>query len=289
MAIEKVLVTGSGGRIGREVVSQLRDSGYEVTGADLHPDRSRFRGSKVVNCEDLGQVIEIMQGHDAVIHLAAIPSPVMHTAEVVFRNNIITHFNILEAATILGIKNVVTASSLSALGYAFRHRHFNPVRIPIDETHPLLSQDTYGLSKTLGEELCEGFLRRTPDMALVSLRFTTVLDDSSRAYIERARQQDVGESLSGAFWTFVDVRDAALACRLSMAYNTPGHEAFYISAPHIYHEATVESLLAANYPGDYPVADHIRGHVSPVDCSKAERLLGWQAHYNWDGSPLAGA
>jgi hypothetical protein len=71
-----------------------------------------------------------------------------------------------------------------------------------------------------------------------------------------------------------------------MEYNTPGHEAFYITAPNIYIDAPVEDLLARHFPGDYPVADHIKGDASPVDCSKAERLLGWKARYNWDGTEL---
>ena len=79
-----------------------------------------------------------------------IPSPERHTADVVFRNNVVSSFNVLEAATMLGIKKVVWASSISALGYAFRHRQFNPRYLPIDEDHPLLSQDSYGLSKMVG-------------------------------------------------------------------------------------------------------------------------------------------
>ena len=64
----------------------------------------------------------------------------------------------------------------------------------------------------------------------------------------------------------------------------PGHEAFYITAPNIYIDRPVEDLLKKHFPGDYPVADHIKGDVSPVDCSKAERLLGWKPRYNWDGN-----
>ena len=70
------------------------------------------------------RLIGVMQGQDAVIHLAAIPSPDAHTAEVVFRTNVMSTFNVLEAATILGISNITMASSISALGYAFRHRPF---------------------------------------------------------------------------------------------------------------------------------------------------------------------
>ena len=281
MAINKVLVTGSAGKIGRVTVNELREHGYTVTPADRVSGEAW--GTQLIDVEDLGQVIGVMHGHDAVIHLAAIPTPTRHTAEVVFRNNVMSTFNVLEAATILGINNVVIASSLSALGYAYRHRLFNPVQVPIDEEHPLLSQDTYGLSKMVGEELAEGFVRRTPEMSLVSLRFTLVLDERAREWMHKRRESSA-DAPDGAFWTYVDVRDVAASCRLSMEYNTPGHEAFYITAPNIYLAEPVEELLATHYPGDYPVADHIKGDASPVDCSKAERLLGWKPRYNWDGT-----
>ena len=286
MTSKKVLVSGSDGRIGKATVKELQEHGYDVTPADLNPTQDW--GTQIVDFEDLGQVIGVMQGHDAVFHLAAIPSPEVHTAEVVFRTNVMSTFNVLEAATILGIKKVVMASSISALGYAYRHRPFNPHYLPIDEAHPLLSQDSYGLSKMIGEELAEGFLRRVQDMSLISLRFTFVVDETAHGWLGEAREAPTDDvSTFGAFWTYVDVRDVAVSCRLSVEYEAPGHEAFYICAPDIYRPDNIEDLLARHFPGDYPIADHIRGQMSPVDCSKAERLLGWTARYNWDGSPLS--
>lgn len=285
MANMKVLVSGSDGRIGKVTVEELQDSGYGVTAADI--ERRATWNTQIVDFTDLGQVIGVMQGHDAVVHLAAIPSPEAHTNEVVFSNNVVSTFNVLEAATILGVKKVVLASSISALGYAYRHRYFHPQYLPIDEAHPLLSQDSYGLSKMVGEALADGFLRRTPDMSLVSLRFTLVVDEDAREWIKPARENPPdSQATFGAFWSFVDVRDAAAACRLALEYAEPGHEAFYINAPHIYRREDIRDLLAKYFPGDYPIAERIRGTVSPVECGKAERLLGWSARYNWDGELL---
>ena len=285
MANMKVLVSGSDGRIGTVTVAELLDHGYDVTRADI--ERRREWNTQIVDFTDLGQVIGVMQGHDAVVHLAAIPSPEAHTNEVVFGNNVVSTFNVMEAATILGIKKLVLASSISALGFAYRHRYFQPQFVPIDEAHPLLSQDCYGLSKAIGEALAEGFLRRTPDMSLTSLRFTLVVDDEAREWIRPARKNTPDrEATFGAFWTFVDVRDAARACRLALEYVQPGHEAFFINAPAIYRKEDIRDLLAEYFPGDYPIAEHIRGAVSPVDCGKAQRLLGWSARLNWNGEPL---
>jgi len=283
---QKVLVTGSDGLIGRVVVQDLREQGYQVTPVDKYP--AQRWGTKTVDCEDLGQVISVMKEQNAVIHLAAIPNPLSHPVEVVFRNNVISTFNILEAAAILGIKNVVLASSISALGTAFMIRQFNPLNIPIDEKHPLLSQDAYGLSKMAGEELANGFSRRIPELSLVSLRFSWTIDNKSRDRFfghpdDREHRNNL---LAGVFWTYIDVRDAAASCRLAMESHMTGHEAFYIAAPITPLGDPVEELLAKYYPGDYPVAAHIHGSTSPIDCSKAERMLGWKAVYDWEGHKL---
>jgi nucleoside-diphosphate-sugar epimerase len=282
----KVFVTGGDGMIGRVVVQDLRTHKYLVTSVDKYPKHKW--GTKHVDCEDLGQVISVMQHHDAVIHLAAIPNPLLDPAEVVFRNNVISTFNVLEAATILGIKNIVLASSISALGTVNMVQHISPLRVPIDEDHPLLSQDAYGLSKMVGEQLADGFHRRVPELSLASLRFTMTVDDDIRQrFIMRYRtNQNQSNVLFGVFWTYIDVRDAAKACRLALEYGAPGHEAFYIASPRILLEEPVEVLLTKFYPGDYPVAEYIRGNASPIDCSKAERLLGWTAEYDWEGNNL---
>ena len=69
-------------------------------------------------------------------------------------------------------------------------------------------------------------------------------------------------------------------------YARPGHEAFLINAPRIYRSEDIRDLLTEHFPGDYPIAEHIRGAASPVDSGKAQRMLGWAARYNWDGELL---
>ena len=271
MTNKRVLVSGSDGRIGQVTVKELRDHGYDVTPADI--ERRQPGNTQIVDFTDLGQVIGVMQGQDAVVHLAAIPSPEAHTNELVFSNNVLSTFNVLEAATILGLKKLVLASSISALGFAYRHRYFHPQYLPIDESHPLLSQDSYGLSKMIGETLAQGFLRRSPGMSLVSLRFTLVVDEREREWIKPARDNPPdSEAAFGAFWTFVDVRDAAAACRLALEYEQPGHEAFYICAPNIYREDDIRDLMAKHFPGGYPIsrltARSTRQGASPVDPGK---------------------
>jgi nucleoside-diphosphate-sugar epimerase len=286
MSAQKILVTGSSGGIGRYVVRELLEHGYHVTGADQKPSADPIR-TYLADMEDLGQVVNIMHGHDAVVHLAAIPSPSVHAPEVVFRLNIMSTFNVLQAATVLGVKKLVIASSLSALGTAYHFRPFSPTDIPFNEDHPLLSQDAYGLSKQLGEDLALGFVRRTPDMSITSLRFTWVIRQEDHAELLNSRRGGEVEGASfTAFWTYVDVRDAALACRLSLERTVPGHEAYYIIAPETYMETPSLDLLKKYYPDVQRFAPNFGGTMSPADPTRAADVLGFRARYRWDGEPL---
>lgn len=279
---KKVLVTGSSGRIGRVTAQELLDHGYEVTGADLTAGRNVH--TFITDMCDLGQVMTVMAGHDAVVHLAAIPSPAIHPGEVVFNTNVRSTFNILEAAVLLGIRKVVIASSLSAYGYAWRHRHMDPLYVPVDDAHPMVSQDAYGLSKMVGEVLAEGYVRREPEMSITSLRFTMVLSvEDGLKVMENVRSQPEN---GHAFWTYIDVRDAALSCRLALEYDTPGHEGFLIAAPNSYMDTPTRELFETYYPGTTRFTEGFSGTAAGVDCSKAERLLGFKAQYNWDQTRL---
>jgi UDP-glucose 4-epimerase len=71
-----------------------------------------------VNCEDLGEVVSVTAGADAIVHMAAYPSPGPVTENIVFRTNTMNNWNVLEAAEINGIRKIVMASSINALGAA---------------------------------------------------------------------------------------------------------------------------------------------------------------------------
>ena len=93
----------------------------------------------------------VLAGADAVVHLAAIPAANIHTPEVTFQNNVMSTYNILEAAGGLGIKKAVIASSESSYGIVFAIHLLGPRYVPMDEDHPQLPQDSYGLSKAVNE------------------------------------------------------------------------------------------------------------------------------------------
>jgi nucleoside-diphosphate-sugar epimerase len=276
---KKILVTGGSGKAGPWVIADLLEHGYHVINVDTRPSTQvhTFRA----DLTDLGQVYGVLEGRDAVIHLAAIPWPGEHAPEMVFRNNVMSTFNILQAACVLGIKKVVMAGSESALGFPFAFRPFNPLYLPIDEAHPLLAQDAYGLGKTIIEELGRGYIRRDPTMSIISLRLSYILRPEDYAEELRVAWADLGRNAFN-LWAYIDARDVALSCRLALESPQPGFDAFYIAAPDtLMHEPTLD-LVNRYFPGVEQVAEGFGGRMSPLDGRHAEQGLGFKAQHTWE-------
>ena len=274
-----VLVTGGSGKAGRWVIADLLNHGYRVTNVDLRPSHQAH--TFYADLTDLGQTFGVLEGKDAIIHLAAIPWPGEHPPEVVYRVNTLSTFNVLQAACVLGVRTVALASSESTLGFPFAFRPIRPERLPIDETHPLLAQDAYGLSKIVLEELGRGFARRDPRMSIIALRFSYILPpDDYAAELKRAWDDPLNNAFN--FWAYVDARDAARDCRLAIERRPEGFHAIYIAARDtLMREPTLDLLKRADaMPAT--VAPHFGGRASPLDCTRAAQVIGWEPEYTWE-------
>lgn len=275
----RVVITGANGRLGKVVAMLLLTQGIEVSGIDKEIDmRAPFPLTKVDLC-DLGQVFGTLAGADAVIHLGAIPSPTHHPPEVVYANNILSQFHIFEAAAKLGIKRVVSASSISAFGFPFQHRWSEPLYIPLDEEHPLLPQDAYGLSKANGEEIAAAYTRRTGDCA-ISLRISTIVEDSTiYSLLEQTRQNPgLGAQL---LWSYVHIDDVAQACLLSLKRPLEGPQIFHITSNDTTADLPTDELLKRWFP-NVP-CHNTSGEVywSLIDGRHADQILGYVPRYRW--------
>jgi nucleoside-diphosphate-sugar epimerase len=85
----RVCVTGAAGRAGRAVVAELLEHGHQVAATDLMaPAGALGIGVLRADLTDYGPAVEALQGTDAVIHLANIPAPGLHTPAVTFNSNV---------------------------------------------------------------------------------------------------------------------------------------------------------------------------------------------------------
>ncbi|NMO95079.1 NAD-dependent epimerase/dehydratase family protein [Paenibacillus lemnae] len=274
----KVVVTGGSGMLGRWVVRQFVEHGYEVVNVDTRQPEERLCPTLLVNLEDLGETYSALAGADAVVHLAAIPAAHIRTPEVTFRNNVMSTYNVLEAAAGLGISKAVIASSESSYGIVFAVHPPAPQYVPVDENHPQLPEDSYGLSKVVNEQTAEMFHRRT-GMQVVSLRLGNVIPPE---WYERFPSFiDKPEERERILWSYIDTRDAAEACRLAVEADGLGAVALNITADETSMNIASRELMAARYPDVTDLRGPMEGYETLLSNAKAKQLLGWQPKYRW--------
>ncbi len=283
----KLLVTGGSGRLGQGTVAELVSHGHDVVNADRRQpvdlfetvDANAYAAAKFIEVDlgDVGQVAGAMAGCDGVMHLGAIPSPGRHPDEVVFRNNTGATFAVLHAAELLGVRKAVIASSLSALGTAWAPKPMTPVYAPVDEAHPLLNHDCYGLSKEVDERTAEMFHRRT-GMQVAALRFSWVATPSE----VRARDEGNEDEAVGArvLWSYVDLRDAALACRLAIEADGIGFAPFNVTAADTTSRQPTEDLIR-RYAPNTEIRTTIPGTSTPFNLDRIRDRLGYEPRHSW--------
>lgn len=139
------------------------------------------------------------KGIDAVVHLAAIPSPGQTSSSNQFRTNTMSTYNVLEACRKLRITNVVLASSETLIGLPFPNP---PLSLPITEETPRQPESAYSLSKLLGEVMGEQYCRWDQELKVVSLRFSNVM--TLRDYDDfEGWQDDAGKRVFNV-WGYID-------------------------------------------------------------------------------------
>lgn len=188
----KVLITGGTGAVGQAVVKLLAEHGHELTVTGRR-EAVTVSSGRYISCDvtDYDSLRAIMKGHDAVVHLAAYNSPVGVAGRDVFRVNSVGTFNVFEAAAECGIRRVVGASSINAVGHYFGERSVKIEYLPIDENHPVLLTDAYSFSKQSMEAIGRYFWQRD-GIASVMLRLPGVIPhDDIVNNVERYAQYDV--------------------------------------------------------------------------------------------------
>ncbi|MGA1812578.1 NAD(P)-dependent oxidoreductase [Frondihabitans sp. 4ASC-45] len=281
----RVAVTGGSGKLGRAVVRDLAEHGYEVVLLDRVPSPDPVQGVSFtrVDLSDYGQVLEALThiddryDHiDAVVHLGAIPAPGLVPNAALFTNNVTSSYNVFAAARAAKIRNVVWASSETLLGLPFA---IDPPYIPVDENYPVRPESSYSLGKAVDEEMARHFTRWDRQLKLIGLRFSNVMDDAD---YEAFPFDDDPESRSFNLWSYIDHRDGALAVRLALESDLVGFEAFIIAASDtVMNKPT--AVLADQFLPDVERRSAVEGTMPLLSSDKARDLLGFVPEYSWRG------
>ncbi len=281
---KKIIVTGGSGKAGRVVVRDLLERGHRVVNVDRVPSPESDSPDAPApflpaDLTDFGQTLEalsaaeVMPGADAVVHLAAIPSPVHATPDVVFRTNVTSTHTVLAAAARLGFERVVWASSETTLGLPFERR---PDYAPVDEAH-VYPESSYALSKVLGEEMARQFNRWT-GIPILGLRFSNIM--VRKDYEDFPSFQDDPSLRRWNLWGYVDESHVVQSVRAALEADISGAESFNIAAADTVMRRPSRDLMAECFPG-VRVDPSVTGNDTLIDIAKARRLLGYDPEFSW--------
>lgn len=294
----KILVTGGCGLIGSSTIDQIlaeydpaqivildnltRGSLSNVSSALADKRVNLVRG----DIRDLNTVRDLMQGMNAVIHMAALRiTACAAEPREAFETMCAGTFNVVDEARRAGVEKVVAASSASIYGLA--------EEFPTREDHHPYNDDTwYGASKTMLEGLLRSYASMY-DLPYVALRYFNVYGprmDIHGKYTEvlirwmeriAAGQPPIifGDGLQTMDFVYID--DVARSNVLALASDVSG-EVFNVARGEETSLQDLAKALLKIMDSDLAIEFAPERSVNPVprrlaDTSKAEQLLDFRA------------
>ena len=276
-AIGRVVVTGAAGKVGRATVTELVQHGYDVLATDVSP-KPDGGSDEFVRAEliDYGQVVDVLAGADAVVHLANIPAPGLRPPATTLAENSTMNGHVFLAAAQLGLRRVVWASSETTLGLSFGPD--NPPRyLPVDEEHYPFPESTYALSKVVSETMAE-HVSRWSGIPFVGLRFSNVFSEVERARIDSFKHDP--ESRIWNLWGWIDVLDAAAACRNALEAETTGSVNLIIANDDTIVSDSTPDLVDRFFP-DVERRRPLEGNETLLSNRRAKELIGFAPRHGW--------
>ena len=276
----KIAITGGSGKLGKSVVQRLRVEGHDVINLDRVGERGV--GMVQVDLRNYGQVIDVIlglddrhSGFDAIVHLAAVPAPGLLPDAATFHNNMLSTYNVFQAARRANIKKMVYASSETVLGLPF---DIDPPYIPVDEEYPARPESTYSLVKHLEEQMAIQLTRWDPELSITALRFSNVMDPSDYQVFPSFEADATLRKWN--LWGYIDGRDGAQAVLRALENSKPGFEAFIIAAADTVMSRSSTDLAAEVFP-DVKLQKELGEHETLLSIDKARRLLGYAPEHSW--------
>src|SRR6266487_1606370 len=289
----RILVTGGAGFIGSHIVDQCIAAGHEVAIVDnlweegggkeqnLNPKAHFFRAD-ITDETTMQSIFDEIRpevvNHQAAQHSVAISTKNPHLDA---RVNVLGLLNVLTNCTRFGTRKIVFASSGATYG--------TPARLPIDEEVPQRPESPYGITKMVAEHYLR-YWQEANGLNYTALRYGNVYgprqDPNGEAGViaifakrflkhETLRIDWDGEQKKD----YIYVGDVAQANLIAMEHGdndiycigtgkgTSVNEIYHVMANLIGYKP--EIVRAPKRPGDI--------YLSYFDCSKAARILGWNA------------
>jgi nucleoside-diphosphate-sugar epimerase len=272
----RVLVTGASGKAGRWVVRDLVATGHDVLATDIAPALPDCPAPFMrADLTEFGETVEVMDGVDAVAHLANIPAPGLFTPAHTLNTNNAMNSNVFLAAADRNVQRVAWASSETTLGLDFEDEP--PRYAPLDEDHYPVPTTTYALSKVVAESMATQ-VARWSGIPFVALRLSNVIEPDDYAqfptYWPDARLRKWN------LWGYIDARDAASAFRHAIEAGTTGAMSMIVANDDTVMDRPSDQLLREVFPG-VRITRELGTHQTLLANDRAKKLLGWAPTHSW--------
>jgi len=301
----KILITGITGRIGANVASCLKGAGHDIRGLvwpkDPRIEKLEPLGTELVegSLTDPDDVNRVVMGVDAIYHLgAAFQGGGPFSESDYFDINIRGTFNVLEAARSNDkLQHLIFASTDAQYAKYPPEGLGDPIR---EDDTPRKPAGWYALSKSVGEELCEGYVR-TFHCPITIIRFCLVVGageilDFPQFYLSKLKSRPG----LAAHWKdqeklvllrdnknrpykkhIADVRDIVQGCVDALGKEAAFGQTIQLGGPKAFTWDEVIPYLSEKL--DIPYIDVVSEGTPTFyqfDLSKARELIGFEPQYD---------
>lgn len=290
--MKRVIFTGGSGKAGKHALQVLLDRGCQVMNLDLKPLDNPKARTLVTDLTDSGQVFNALTSYmglhefdpdmraqpvDAIVHFAAVPRVMIVPDNELYRVNVMSTYNIIEAAVKLSIKKIVIASSETTYGVVFAETPREPAYFPLDEEYDVDPMDSYALSKIVNERTARAFATRS-GADIYCLRIGNVIEPHEYALFPKWFK-DPGFRKKIA-WSYVDARDLGELCHRCIETDGLGFQVFNASSGDTSSDLPTAELLKRFYP-KVPVKGKLGEFETLLSNKKAREMLGFEQKHYW--------
>ncbi|TCT44622.1 NAD-dependent epimerase/dehydratase family protein [Martelella mediterranea] len=288
----RIVFTGGSGKAGRDVIPYLAEKGYDILNLDLKPLDQPDVNTLVTDLTDQGQVFNALSMHfgldryeggglptapDAVVHFAAIPRIMITPDNVTYQTNVVSTYNVIEAAMKLGVRKVIIASSETTYGVCFAEGDKDFHTFPLEEDYDVDPMDSYGLSKVCNEKTARAFAMRF-NADIYALRIANVISPEDYANFPGFLADPPSRKRNA--WSYIDARDLGQIVDLCIQKDGLGFEVFNAANDTITALEPTEAFLA-KYAPDTPVTREMGAHEAPISNRKIREVLGFREQHDW--------
>jgi uronate dehydrogenase len=251
---QRILVTGSAGRIGRAAVAELVARGHHVVGFDVRPTPGLPPEQSVIaTLADVEALRRAATGVACIIHLAATPDDARFprgaspddgdnfVTELV-PNNVVGPYQVMETARTLGVPRVVLASTGQVID-----GHLRDGNIPVTPESPPRPRYLYACTKVFLEALGQVYAKQH-GIAVLAVRLGWC-------------PRDAGQ-----------VAEIAASVRNQDVYLSPGDAGRFFAA-------AVEAETLPPFAVLYATSRFV--HTRRYDLSACRELLSWEPREQW--------